>query len=263
MSVPSSRATDPGLWPGSAPPILNVAGYRFVPLEDLPALRKRLFEACAASGVRGTILLAPEGINFFVAGTVAGIDAFRNELDADRRLAGIELRQSWSPAIPFRRLKVRLKREIIALGVEGIDPAHDPAPALQAETLKDWLDAGRDVVLVDTRNAFEVERGTFSGAVHLGNTSFRGFARAATSLPPAGDGVPVVTFCTGGIRCEKAAPLLRRLGHRNVYQLAGGILRYFRDAGSAHYRGTCFVFDERVALDAQLDPPAAQNPLQV
>jgi UPF0176 protein len=158
---------------------------------------------------------------------------------------------------------VKIKPEIITMGQPGIDPARDPAPALEPEVLRTWLDQGRRVVLLDTRNAFEVARGTFVGAEHLGNTSFRGFAAAAAGMPAPGGDVPIVTFCTGGIRCEKAAPLLRQLGHRNVYQLAGGILRYFERAGAAHFRGECFVFDERVALDAELDSPDPQNPEQL
>jgi UPF0176 protein len=129
--------------------------------------------------------------------------------------------------------------------------------------LRAWLDQRKPCVLVDTRNGFEVKHGTFAGAIHLGNDSFRAFASAAARLPAAEPGVPVVTFCTGGIRCEKAAPLLRRLGHANVYQLAGGILRYFDRVGSAHFDGDCFVFDARIALDAALAPRDDQKPVQL
>ena len=173
-------------------------------------------------------------------------------LEAEHALAGIALKQSRSARMPFRRLKVKIKNEIISFGVPGIDPARDPAPAIEPETLKDWLDRRDQVVLLDTRNRFEVEHGTFAGAIHLGNDSFRDFAALAEALPALDRRVPIVTFCTGGIRCEKAAPLLRRLGYDNVYQLAGGILRYFDRVGPDHFSGDCFVFDERVALDAEL-----------
>ena len=246
----------------SSPAILNVAGYRFVTLNTLPALRDRLHRVCADSGVRGTILLAPEGINFFVAGTPAAIVVLMKTLEAEQGLAGIALKRSCSVRMPFRRLKVKIKNEIITFGVRGIDPARDPAPAIEPETLKDWLDRRDQVVLLDTRNRFEFEQGTFAGALHLGNDSFRGFAALAEALPALDRRVPIVTFCTGGIRCEKAAPLLRRLGYDTVYQLAGGILRYFDRVGSCHFSGECFVFDERVALVAEL-APRGQKPLQL
>jgi UPF0176 protein len=118
-------------------------------------------------------------------------------------------------------------------------------------------------LLLDTRNRFEWEQGTFEGALHLGNDSFRDFASLAQATATLDRDVPIVTFCTGGIRCEKAAPLLRRLGYTNVYQLAGGILRYFERVGSAHYVGNCFVFDERVMLDADLETRASQKPVQL
>lgn len=233
--------------------ILNIAGYRFVRLEQPDALRDSLLALCSSEKLRGTILLAPEGINLFVAGTVSGVARLREALEADARLRGMEVKESWSRETPFKRLKVKIKKEIIAFGVPGIDPAREPAQALSAAALKSWLDQQRAVRLVDTRNAFEVAHGTFEGAIHLGNDSFRGFAEVAADLPLMPD-TPVVTFCTGGIRCEKAAPLLRALGHRNVYQLEGGILRYLESAGSAHFRGNCFVFDERLSLDAGLLP---------
>ncbi|MEP7083619.1 MAG: rhodanese-like domain-containing protein [Betaproteobacteria bacterium] len=234
--------------------ILNIATYRFVRLEQLAALRDSLLELCSSEKLRGTILLAPEGINLFLAGTASGVARLREALEADPLLRGMDVKESWSREMPFKRLKVKIKKEIIAFGVPGIDPARAPAQPLSAATLKSWLDQQRAVRLVDTRNAFEVAHGTFEGAIHLGNDSFRGFAEVAVDLPLTDPDTPVVTFCTGGIRCEKAAPLLRALGHRNVYQLEGGILRYLESAGSAHFRGNCFVFDERLSLDAELLP---------
>jgi UPF0176 protein len=233
---------------------LNIAAYRFVALQDLPALRTWLFDIAAAEDLRGTILVAPEGINLVLAGPAAGIAGLRRALAADDRLAALDFKESWSCVAPFRRLKVKVKDEIIALGLPDIDPARHPAPPLEPETLKSWLDEGREVILLDTRNAFEVAYGSFEGAVHLGNDTFRGFGLVSRSLPVTGRDTPVVTFCTGGIRCEKAAPLLLQNGHRNVFQLSGGILRYFERVGSAHYRGTCFVFDERIGLDPTLTP---------
>ena len=160
----------------------------------------------------------------------------------------------------FKRLKVRIKAEIIAFGVSGIDPAGAPAPALEPAMLKAWLDEGRDMILLDTRNAFEVEHGSFAGAVQLGNHTFREFAAAARAFPPSRPGTPVVTFCTGGIRCEKAAPLLLQMGHRDVFQLSGGILAYLEHVGPDYFEGACFVFDERIDLGEDLAP---QNPEQL
>ncbi|HWA12986.1 MAG TPA: rhodanese-like domain-containing protein [Burkholderiales bacterium] len=234
--------------------IVNLAGYKFVRLDGLPALRDALRERCLALGLKGTILLSPEGINAFLAGSAAAIEAFREGLGADERLAGLRFKQSLSQARPFRRMLVKIKAEIITLRVPGLDPATRPAPALAPAQLKRWLDEGRDVVLLDTRNAFEVEAGSFRKARHLGLASFGQFPRAVDALEPELRDKTIVTFCTGGIRCEKAAPLLLARGFRDVYQLEGGILQYFEDCGAAHYEGRCFVFDERVSLDGDLQP---------
>jgi len=154
---------------------------------------------------------------------------------------------------------IKIKREIIALRLPGLDPAGRRAPAVAPAELKRWLDEGREVVLLDTRNAFEVETGTFRNAVHLGLKSFGEFPRAADKLDESLKGKTVVAFCTGGIRCEKAAPVLIQKGFRSVFQLEGGILQYFEECGDAHFNGRCFVFDERVALDGNLEPEVADT----
>jgi UPF0176 protein len=153
---------------------------------------------------------------------------------------------------PFRRMRVKIKREIIAFGVAGIAPGCYTSPRLSARELKQWLDEGRPVTLLDTRNNFEVQTGSFRNALPIGIDDFRDFPAAVYQLPDELKQQPVVTFCTGGIRCEKAAPYLERAGFENVYQLDGGILKYFEECGAAHFEGKCFVFDERVALDASL-----------
>jgi UPF0176 protein len=230
--------------------ILNIAAYRFVTVED-PAQLRAAFKARAAGlGLKGTILIAPEGINLFLAGTAANVEAFLQTLRADARFAALEVKRSWSAAQPFRRLLVKLKREIVSMRCPGIDPG--AAPRLAPEELKRWLDQGRELVLLDTRNQFEVELGSFERTVSLGLKSFSEFPQATAALPQALKDRPVVTFCTGGIRCEKAAPWLLSQGFREVYQLEGGILNYFEHCGGAHFRGDCFVFDERVALDPGL-----------
>ncbi len=232
--------------------VLNVAAYRFVPLDDLPRRRAALQARAAALGLKGSILLAAEGINLFLAGGAAGVDAFLQTLRADVRLTPIEVKRSWSDRQPFRRLLVKIKREIVSMRRPDIDPCGAPAPRLAPRELRRWLDEGRDIVLLDTRNQFEVDLGSFENTLALGLKSFSDFPCATPALPEALKQRPVVTYCTGGIRCEKAAPWLIAQGFREVYQLDGGILNYFEQCGGAHFRGACFVFDERVALDSAL-----------
>jgi len=230
--------------------ILNIAAYKFTPLADLPALREDLRAQCAAAGLKGTILIAPEGINLFLAGAPEKLEGFLARLLADARFAGMPVKQSLSAEQPFNRMLVKIKREIITMRRPDINPATAPAPRLAPATLKQWLDEGRELVLLDTRNDFEVALGTFDNALGLDITSFGDFPKAVEQL--ALEGKTVVSFCTGGIRCEKAAPLLIANGLTDVYQLDGGILKYFEDCGGAHWRGECFVFDKRVALGPDL-----------
>jgi UPF0176 protein len=236
---------------------VNLAGYKFVKLDGLPELRNALRTTCRELALKGTILLSPEGINVFLAGAPEDIASFRARLGADARFADLHFKQSRSDSPPFGRMLVKVKQEIITLRVPGLDPAVHPAPALAPAELKRWLDEGRDIVLLDTRNAFEVEAGTFRGALHLGLTSFGRFPAAARELDPALKDKTLVAFCTGGIRCEKAAPLLIREGFRDVYQLQGGILQYFEECGAVHFEGRCFVFDDRTSLDGNLQPATA------
>ncbi len=230
----------------------NIAAYQFATLTDLPALREELLEHCHAASLRGTILLSPEGINLFVAGERPAIDALLDRLRSIPGLADLTPKFSESDHQPFTRMLVRLKREIIAFGVSGIDPATHTSPRIAPSELKTWLDEGRPVTLLDTRNTYETDLGTFAGARTLDLDHFRNFPQIAKTLPESLKDQPVVTFCTGGIRCEKAAPFLETLGFKNVLQLDGGILKYFEDCGDAHYDGECFVFDKRVAVDAEL-----------
>ncbi len=237
---------------------LNLAAYRFVALHDTHALRERLFEQAQQAGVKGTVLLAEEGINLFVAGAPAAARAWLEALCADARFAGIDVKQSWSDAMPYRHLRVKVKREIIRMNQPQVAPAAGRAPAVDAVTLARWLDAGRcddgrAVVLLDTRNAFEVDAGAFEGARDWRLSRFSDFPAAAREHRAELAGCTVVTYCTGGIRCEKAALALRDEGVDHVLQLDGGILRYFeRTDGAPHWRGRCFVFDARESLDTQL-----------
>lgn len=234
------------------PPIVNIAAYQFVELQGLTALRAELRELTTDKQLRGTILLSPEGINVFVAGSRTGIEALLARLRAIPGCGDLEVKESLSDELPFSRMLVKVKREIIAFGVEGIEPQRYTSRRLSAQELKRWLDEGKPVTLLDTRNNFEVQAGTFNNAVAVGVDDFRDFPAAVNRLPDALKQQPVVTFCTGGIRCEKAAPYLEREGFSEVYQLDGGILKYFEQCGGAHFQGQCFVFDKRVSVDAEL-----------
>jgi UPF0176 protein len=239
--------------------ILNVSGYRFAPIAQPHALRELLHAAAAGRGLKGTILLAEEGINLFLAGKAEDVDSFLDTVREQPGLADFEAKRSWSPAQPFRKLLVKVKREIIRMNQPAIAPQDGRAPAVDAATVRRWLDQGHDddgrpVVMLDTRNAFEVDYGTFDGALDWRLHKFSDFPGALAEHRQELEGKTVVSFCTGGIRCEKAALAMRDAGLEHVWQLEGGILKYFEQTGGAHFHGTCFVFDEREALGADLKP---------
>jgi len=231
---------------------VNVAAYKFVELADRDSLRRRLSSLANERNLKGTILLASEGINLFIAGTRKAIDGFLAILAEDERFADIKLKESLSDRQPFNRMLVRLKREIISFGIPDIDPRKHLSKKLAPIQLRQWLDERRPITLLDVRNDYEIELGSFENAFNVGISHFREFPPAVRSLPNEFKETPLVMFCTGGIRCEKAGPLLERAGFQQVYQLDGGILKYFEQCGGVHFRGECFVFDQRVALDRQL-----------
>ncbi len=239
--------------------ILNIAAYKFTALDRLPGLQTAVREAAQSRALRGTVLLAEEGINLFLAGGSSDIHDFLAWLRSDVRLADLEVKQSWSTAQPFRKLLVKIKPEIIRMDHPAIQPAAGRAPSVDAATLKRWLDAGHDdqgrpLVTLDTRNDFEADVGTFRGAIDWRIRKFTEFPQALLDHRDELQGKTVVSFCTGGIRCEKAAIFMREAGLENVFQLDGGILKYFEDNGHAHFEGECFVFDQRRAVDAALAP---------
>ncbi|BDT67769.1 hypothetical protein os1_19470 [Comamonadaceae bacterium OS-1] len=237
--------------------ILNISAYKFVPLPDAPALRELLHGWATELQLKGTILLAGEGINLFLAAPEAGVRGFIARLHADPRFADIAPKESWSATQPFKKMLVKVKNEIIRMDHPAIQPSSGRAPAVDAATVKRWLDQGvddqgRPVVTLDTRNAFEVDHGTFTGAIDWRIDKFSQFPDALREHKAELQGKTVVSFCTGGIRCEKAAILMREEGLDHVYQLEGGILKYFEETDGAHYQGSCFVFDERRTLEADL-----------
>ncbi len=238
-------------------PILNISAYKFVPLPDASALRERLHACATGLALKGTVLLAEEGINLFLAGPASAVREFVAQLREDKRFSDLNPKESWSERQPFRKMLVKVKREIIRMNHPTIRPAQGRAPAIAARTVRRWLDQGHDddgrpVVTLDTRNAFEVDHGTFEGAIDWRLHKFSDFPDALLAHKEELTGKTVVSFCTGGIRCEKAAIFMQQAGLGPVYQLEGGILKYFEEAGGAHFQGECFVFDEREALGADL-----------
>jgi UPF0176 protein len=239
------------------PRFLTAALYKFVTLPDFAALQPPLQAFCEAHDVRGTLLLAEEGINGTIAGPEDGVRAVLAQLRSDPRLAALEHKESWADKLPFYRMKVRLKREIVTLGVPGINPGDMAGTYVKPQ---DWntLIADPEVVVVDTRNAYEVGIGTFAGAVDPHTKSFSELpAWVAAQSAPGGllaekDGKKprVAMFCTGGIRCEKSTAFMRTQGFDEVYHLEGGILKYLETVPEADSRweGECFVFDERVSV---------------
>ena len=241
--------------------VLNVSGYRFVALEQPQLLAPRLKAGALQRGLRGTILLAHEGINLFLAGAPGQIAGFLEDLRSVPGLAGFQARQSWSAVQPFRRLLVKVKGEIIRMNDPSLRPAQR-APAVDPATARRWLhqghdDQGRPLVMLDTRNGFEVDHGGFAGALDWRLRKFSDFPQALAAHKAELVGKTVLSFCTGGIRCEKAALHMRACGLEHVWQLDGGILRYLEETGGAHFEGNCFVFDEREALDRELAPTKA------
>eukprot|EP01034_Spumella_vulgaris_P037612 gene37612-46403_t len=269
----------------AATPYVNIAAYKFITLDNLEDLRPQYQAECARLSLKGTILLTPEGINMFLSGLRADIDQYlawvRSDarlaflhfqvrqarvaahpgqvlVDVGARLADLEVKESLSSEQSHKRMLVKIKKEIITMRMPLIKPEEGRAPFVEAHTLKRWLDQGHDdagkpVVMVDTRNDFEVDVGTFTDTVDYRIKKFTEFPEVIAAHKADFEGKTVVTFCTGGIRCEKAAIHMQNIGYNNVYQLEGGILKYFEDVGGAHYTGDCFVFDYRTALNPQLE----------
>ena len=237
--------------------ILNISCYKFVALPDAQDLRQPCLDNALARQLKGTILIAEEGINFFLAGSANDVRGFVDWLRNDARFADLAPKESWSDTQPFRKMLVKVKNEIIRMNHPSIRPAEGRAPAVTPETAKRWLDQGHDdegrpVVTLDTRNQFEVDAGTFKNTINWGITKFTEFPDAVQAHLDELQDKTVISFCTGGIRCEKAAIYMRNAGLPHVYQLEGGILKYFEEVGNDHYDGGCFVFDERRAVGADL-----------
>ena len=271
---PRPSLATPSFWPERAPvltlpavlPVLNISAYRFVVLDDVDALRAQIHAQAASRGLKGTVLLAEEGINLFLAGPPEAVRDFVSWLRrSDARFAALEAKESLSESVPFGKLLVKVKREIIRMNHPAIRPQAERAPAVSARTLARWLDQGhddegREVVTLDTRNAFEVDAGRFRGAIDWRIDKFSDFPAAVLAHRDDFRGKTVVSYCTGGIRCEKAALFMADAGIERVMQLDGGILKYFEETGGAHYDGHCFVFDARREVASDLRPAGAAMP---
>lgn len=235
--------------------IVVAALYQFASLPDYASLQAPLLQCCTVNKVSGTILLAAEGINGTIAGSREGIDAVIAHIHSDERLRKLEYKESRAETMPFHRMKVRLKKEIVTLGVPGINPAHEAGTYVKPE---DWnaLISDPDVVVIDTRNHYEVAIGSFEGALNPGTKSFRELPARLANEDSLKQKPKVAMFCTGGIRCEKSTAYMRSLGYDEVFHLEGGILKYLETVPKEEslWHGECFVFDNRVSVKHGLEP---------
>ena len=233
--------------------VVNIAGYKFEPLVNPVDLVSLYQQKCDELKLKGTMLISKNGINFSLAGTQQATDTIIAFLEEDNRFLNIPLKVTYSETQPFRRMKVRLKKEIISLGRKDINPRELTGERISPQDLKNLLDNKEDVLVLDTRNEYETRVGKFENAIDLNLDTFRDFPEAIKSLPEEYKDKQIVMYCTGGIRCEKASAVMMKAGFADVKQLEGGVLDYFKETGGAYWEGDCFVFDERVALDTELN----------
>ena len=231
---------------------LNIAGYKFITIPDRNNLREPFKDKCDSLELKGTILLSHEGINIFVAGLESNIITFRNWVIEDERFNDISFKESTSDSQPFNRMNVRLKNEIISVGLPNFDRIDSEDGRIFPNELHQRLSNNEDIVLLDTRNTYETRLGSFHNSIELGIKTFRAFPEAVANMDDSFKDKQIVMFCTGGVRCEKASVIMRDAGFTNIRQLEGGILGYFQDVGGDHWDGECFVFDKRVALKPDL-----------
>ena len=231
---------------------LNIAGYKFITIPDRNNLRQPFKHKCDSLELKGTILLSHEGINIFVAGLESNIIKFREWVVEDERFNDISFKESTSDSQPFNRMNVRLKNEIISVGLPNFDRIDSEDGRIFPNELHQRLSNNEDIVLLDTRNTYETRLGSFHNSTELGIKTFRAFPEAVSNMDDSFKDKQIVMFCTGGVRCEKASVIMRDAGFTNIRQLEGGILGYFQEVGGDHWDGECFVFDKRVALKPDL-----------
>ena len=232
---------------------LNIAGYKFERLDRLDTLIPEFQDKCDELELKGSVYLSPRGINFSISGTEANIEKYIDFMESDSQFLNIPLKKTYSETQPFRRMKVRLKKEIISLGRDDIDPRELTGEYVSPQELLSMYENNEDVIVLDTRNEYETRVGLFENAVDLQLDTFRDFPKAVKQLPEEYKDKQIVMYCTGGIRCEKASAVMLKAGFTDVKQLEGGVLDYFKETGGKYWNGDCFVFDERVALDTDLN----------
>lgn len=232
--------------------IANITGYKFTPIEDTSNLQKDISNCSNKLKLKGTVLISNKGLNFSIAGTRDNVDTFIEFLYSYERFKNMPIKTTYNDYQPFRKMLVRIKKEIISMGVDDIDPFVFSGAKISPLELNEKLNNNEDVVLLDTRNEYEVRLGTFENAIDLNLDSFRDFPNEMEYLKKTLEGKDIVMFCTGGVRCEKASALMLKNGFKNVRQIDGGIINYFKETGGNHWKGDCFVFDDRVALDKDL-----------
>ncbi|MFL2670198.1 MAG: rhodanese-related sulfurtransferase [Candidatus Actinomarina sp.] len=233
--------------------ISNITGYKFIPITDRKSLQEKILKHSNKLSLKGTVLISEKGLNFSIAGENEAIQDFIKFLRSDKRFSEIDIKTTYNEYQPFRKMLVRIKKEIISMGIDEIDPSTFTGEKITPKELQDKLNNNEDIVLLDTRNEYEVRLGTFEDAVDLNLDSFRDFPTKIMSLDQKMKNKEIVMFCTGGVRCEKASALMLKNGFKNVKQIDGGVIKYFEDTGGSYWNGDCFVFDDRVALDKNLN----------
>ena len=233
--------------------VLNIAGYKFEPLDNVEVLVPEFQSVCNDLGLKGSVYLSPNGINFSLASSEESIEEYLHFMEQDKRFLDVPLKKTYSETQPFRRMKVRPKKEIISLGRDDINPRELTGGYVTPEELYSMYENNDDVIVLDTRNEYETRVGLFENAVDLQLDTFRDFPDAIEQLPEEFKDKQIVMYCTGGIRCEKASAVMLKAGFSDVKQLEGGVLDYFKETGGKYWNGDCFVFDERVALDTELN----------
>ncbi len=249
--------------------ITNIAGYQFSVIDDVAKVFENTQAICSETHIKGNIFISPEGINLGLASTQSDIAYFLQKLDSICGLNNLLLNTTYSDYIPFKRLLIKIRDELVPTKalpsdhpsssttkplLKSIDIIEKNAQYISNDELKEWLDAEKDITLLDMRNEFEVDLGSFENATHLEIRNFRDIIQLESKINEIPKDKPLVTFCTGGIRCEKGANILANNGFDQVFQLEGGIIKYIEKHKDQHWRGECFVFDDRVCLDTNLQP---------
>ena len=249
--------------------ITNIAGYQFHPIDDVEKVFKDTQSICNETHIKGNIFISPEGINLGLASTQSDIDYFLKFLDHKCGLNNLLLNTTYSDFIPFKRLLIKIRNELVPTKplpddhpsakfdkpiLNEVDPNGPKAQYITIDKLKQWLDQGKEITLLDMRNTFEVDLGTFENAIHFNMRNFRDIIQLEDKFKQIPKNKPLVTFCTGGIRCEKGANIMAQNGFDQVFQLEGGIIKYIEKYKQEHWRGECFVFDDRICLDTNLHP---------